>query len=94
MLKMLVLELASSTGSSKNNSSKTSKKSLFEGAGSSKWWFWNWPATRAAVGAGVPKPAKNRFLKAREAQNAGFGTGQQHGQQQGQEFQNHKKIAF
>ena len=45
-------------------------------------------------GAGVPKPPKNRFLKAREAQNAGFGTGQQHGQQQGQEFQNHQKIAF
>ena len=44
--------------------------------------------------AGVPKPPKNRFLKAREAQNAGFGTGQQHGQQQGQEFQNHQKIAF
>ena len=47
-----------------------------------------------AAGAGVPKPPKNRFLKAREAQNAGFGTGQQHGQQQGQEFQNHQKIAF
>ena len=45
-------------------------------------------------GAGVPKPAKNRFLKAREAQNAGFGTGQQHGQQQGQEFQNTKKSLF
>ena len=26
--------------------------------------------------AGVPKPPKNRFLKAREAQNGGFGTGQ------------------
>ena len=37
---------------------------------------------------------KNRFLKAREAQNGGFGTGQQHGQQQGQEFQNHQKLAF
>ena len=70
------------------------KKSLFKGAGSSKWWFWNWPAARAAAGAGVPKPPKNRFLKAREAQNGGFGTGQQHGQQQGQEFQNHQKIAF
>ena len=93
-LKMLVLELASSTGSSRGRSSKTSKKSLFEGAGSSKCWFWNWPAARAAAGAGVPKPPKNRFLKAREAQNAGFGTGQQHGQQQGQEFQNHQKIAF
>ena len=91
---MLVLELASSTGSSRGRSSKTTKKSLFKGAGSSKCWFWNWPAARAAAGAGVPKPAKNRFLKAREAQNAGFGTGQQHGQQQGQEFQNHKKIAF
>ena len=90
-LKMLVLELASST---RGRSSKTTKKSLFEGAGSSKWWFWNWPAARAAAGAGVPKPPKNRFLKAREAQNAGFGTGQQHGQQQGQEFQNHQKIAF
>ena len=55
--------------------------------------FWNWPAARAAAGAGVPKPPKNRFLKAREAQNGGFGTGQQHGQQ-GQEFQNHQKIAF
>ena len=124
---MLVLELASSTGSSRGRSSKTTKKSLIEGAGSSKcwfwnwpatraaagagvpkppknrffkgsgsskWWFWNWPAARAAAGAGVPKPPKNRFLKAREAQNAGFGTGQQHGQQQGQEFQNHQKIAF
>ena len=93
-LKMLVLELASSTGSSRGRSSKTTKKSLFKGAGSSKCWFWNWPAARAAAGAGVPKPPKNRFLKAREAQNAGFGTGQQHGQQQGQEFQNHQKIAF
>ena len=148
---MLVLELASSTGSSRGRSSKTTKKSLFKGAGSSKCWFWNWPAARAAAGAGVPKPPKNRFLKAREAQNAGFGTagvpkppkkslfkgagslkcwfwnwpaapaaagagvpkppknrflqareaqnagfgtGQQHGQQQGQEFQNHQKIAF
>ena len=90
---MLVLELASSTGSSRGRSSKTTKKSLFKGAGSSKCWFWNWPAARAAAGAGVPKPPKNRFLKAREAQNAGFGTGQQHGQQQGQEFQNHQKIA-
>ena len=80
---MLVLELASSTGSSRGRSSKTTKKSLFKGAGSSKWWFWNWPAARAAAGAAVPKPPKNRFLKAREAQNAGFGTGQQHGQQQG-----------
>ena len=93
-LKMLVLELASSTGSSRGRSSKTTKKSRFKGAGSSKCWFWNWPAARAAAGAGVPKPPKNRFLKAREAQNAGFGTGQQHGQQQGQEFQNHQKIAF
>ena len=119
---MLVLELASSMGSSRGRSSKTPKnrflkareaqnagfgtgqqqgqefqnhqKSLFKGAGSSKCWFWNWPAARAAAGAGVPKPPKNRFLKAREAQNAGFGTGQQHGQQQGQEFQNHQKIAF
>ena len=91
---MLVLELASSTGSSRGRSSKTTKKSPFKGAGSSKCWFWNWPAARAAAGAGVPKPPKNRFLKAREAQNAGFGTGQQHGQQQGQEFQNHQKIAF
>ena len=52
-------------------------------------------AARAAE-AGVPKPPKNRFLKAREAQNGGFGTGQgrgragaaagqQHGQQQGQQ---------
>ena len=88
---MLVLELSSSTGSSRGRSSKTTKKSLFKGAGSSKLWFWNWPAARAAAGAGVPKPPKNRFLKAREAQNAGFG---QHGQQQGQEFQNHQKIAF
>ena len=71
---MVVLELASSTGSSRGRSSKTTKKSLFEGAGSSKCWFWNWPAARAAAGAGVPKPPKNRFLKAREAQNAGFGT--------------------
>ena len=93
-LKMLLLELASSTGSSRGRSSKTTKKSLFKGAGSSKCWFWNWPAARAAAGAGVPKPPKNRFLKAREAQNAGFGTGQQHRQQQGQEFQNHQKIAF
>ena len=83
---MLVLELASSTGSSRGRSSKTTKKSLFKGAGSSKAGF--------GTGAGVPKPPKNRFLKAREAQNAGFGTGQQHGQQQGQEFQNHQKIAF
>ena len=87
---MLVLELASSTGSSRGRSSKTTKKSLFKGAGSSKCWFWNWPAARAAAGAGVPKPPKNRFLKAREAQNAGFGTGQQ----QGQEFQNHQKPLF
>ena len=93
-LKMVVLELASSTGSSRGRSSKTTKKSLFKGAGSSKCWFWNWPAARAAAGAGVPKPPKHRFLKAREAQNGGFGTGQQHGQQQGQEFQNHQKIAF
>ena len=91
---MVVLELASSTGSSRGRSSKTTKKSLFKGAGSSKCWFWNWPAARAAAGAGVPKPPKNRFLKAREAQNAGFGTGQQHGQQQGQEFQNHQNIAL
>ena len=123
---MLVLELASSTGSSRGRSSKTTKKSLFKGAGSSKCWFWNWPAAPAAAGAGVPKPpkiafyrrgklkmlvlelasstgssrgrssktTKNRFLKAREAQNAGFGTGQQHGQQQGQEFQNHQKSLF
>ena len=76
---MVVLELASSTGSSRGRSSKTTKESLFEGAGSSKWWFWNWPATRAAAGAGVPKPPKNRFLKAREAQNGGFGTGQGRG---------------
>ena len=61
-----------------------------------------------AAGAGVPKPPKNRFFKAQEAQNGGFGTGQgqaagqqhrqqhgqQQGQQQGQEFQNHQKIAF
>ena len=80
---MVVLELASSTGSSRGRSSKTIKKTRFEGAGSSKWWFWNWSAARAAAGAGVPKPPKNRFLKAREAQNGGFGTGQQHGQQQG-----------
>ena len=93
-LKMVVLELASSTGSSRGRSSKTTKRSLFKGAGSSKCWFWNWPAARAAAGAGVPKPPKNRFLKAREAQNAGFGSGQQHGQQQGQEFQNQQKIAF
>ena len=61
-----------------------------------------------AAGAGVPKPPKNRVLKAREAQNGGFGTGQdrgraraaagqqhgqQHGQQQRQEFQNHQKGA-
>ena len=72
---MVVLELASSTGSSRGRSSKTTKESFFKGAGSSKWWFWNWPAARAA-GAGVPKPPKNRFLKAREAQNRGFGTGQ------------------
>ena len=91
---MLVLELASSTGSSRGRSSKTTKKTLFRGAGSSKCWFWNWPAARAAAGAGVPKPPKHRFLKAREAQNAGFGTGQQHGQQQGQEFQNHQKSPF
>ena len=48
-----------------------------------------------AAGAGVPKPPINRFLKAREAQNGGFGTGQgragaaagqQRGQQQGQDF--------
>ena len=91
---MLVLELASSTGSSRGRSSKTTKKSLFKGAGSSKWWFGIWPAARAAAGAGVPKPPKNRVLKAREAQNGVFGTGQQHGQQQGQEFQNNKKIAF
>ena len=91
---MVVLELASSTGSSRGRISKTTKKSLFKGAGSSKWWFWNWVTARAAAGAGVPKPPKNRFLKAREAQNGGFGTGQQHGQQQGQEFQNHQKIAF
>ena len=58
-----------------------------------------------AAGAGVPKPPKSRVLKAREAQNGGFGTGQgrgraraaggqQHGQQQRQEFQNHKKSLF
>ena len=83
---MLVLELASSTGSSRGRSSKTTKKSLFKGAGSSKCWFWNWPAAQAAAGAGVPKPPKNRFLKAREAQKLVL--------ELGQEFQNHQKIAF
>ena len=33
----------------------------------------------AAAGTGVPKPPKNRSLKAREAQNGGFGTGQGRG---------------
>ena len=53
------------------------------------------PKNCKTAGAGVPKPPKNRFLKAWEAQNGGFGTGQgrgragaaagqQHGQQQGQ----------
>ena len=121
---MVVLELVSSTGSSRGRSSKTTKKSLFKGTGSSKMVVLDLASstgssrgrsskTTKKIGRGKlkmlvlelasstgssrgrsSKTTKKSLFKAREAQNAGFGTGQQHGQQQGQEFQNHQKIAF
>ena len=98
-LKMLVLELLKARAwqgswgragrAGAQQSSKTTKKTLFQGLGSSKCWFWNCskPGHGRAAGAEqagqghsrVPKPPKTRFSKAWEAQNAGFGTAQSQG---------------
>ena len=91
---MVVLELASSTGSSRSRSSKTTKNRFLKAREAQNGGFGTGQQHGQQQGAGVPKPPKNRFLKAREAQNGGFGTGQQHGQQQEQEFQNHQKSLF
>ena len=113
-LKMLVLELLKARAwqgswgragrAGAQQSSKTTKNTLFQGLGSSKCWFWNWAEQAGQGHSRVPKPPKKRFFKAWEAQNAGFGTAQSQGMagQLGQsrqgrgtaEFQNHQKTRF